>query len=132
MPELKENVEIVLSSKFSERISTGYFLPAGVELLVRVVQGDFKGWAVRIGAHSDDLTNCSELRRWPSVTVRKILDKDKMSLNSPFGGLVFFENPNAGELQVVLTNVVEAPFIDVTKPETVLHWRRRRNSPGLW
>lgn len=131
-PELLENVELNLSTKFSERISTGYFLPAGVQLVVELIGGDWKNWGLRIGAHTDDLSGCNELRRWPCVTSREELKRAKMNVSSPFGGLIYFESPQAGSIRVTLTNVVEAPFIDLTQPETIRDWSRRRNAPGLW
>lgn len=138
MPDLLENVRISLSTKFDERISTGYYLPAGVQLLVRLDSAgdsndEFKGWSIRIGAHTDDVGGCNELSRWPCVTtVESLLGKREFNMSSPFGGLIYFESPGAGCIKATLTNVVEAPFIDVTKPETVSQWRRRRYAPGLW
>lgn len=124
---------MALSTKYNERISTGYYLPAGIQLLVRVIDGDTAGWGIRIGAHSDNIGSCNELRRWPCVSMfESISGKREFNLSCPYGGLVYFESPGAGSLKVAITNVVEAPYIDLTKPETVADWRRRRNSPGLW
>ncbi len=34
---------------------------------------------------------------------------------------------------MVVSNVVQSPFIDVLKPETVQRWNESRiNAPGLW
>lgn len=114
-------------------MSTGYYLPAGVQLLVRVTEGDTKGWSIRIGAHTDDISGCNELRRWPCVTTLESLSgKREFSLSCPFGGLVYFDSTGAGSIKITMTNVVEAPYVDLTKPETIADWRRRRNAPGLW
>ena len=80
----------------------------------------------------DDLGQCCSLPRWPIVCTEKKLDSRQMSISSPFGGLIYFDSPNAGSIVVNLSNVVESPFIDLTKNETIDDWSRRRNAPGLW
>ena len=55
-----------------------------------------------------------------------------MSFSSPFGGLVYFESSAPSSLNVLISNVVESPFIDFTKPETINDWNRRRLAPGPW
>jgi hypothetical protein len=79
-----------LTSKFSERLSTGFYLPAGVEISIRVVDGNPKDWKCRIGAHSDVLKPESEYRRWPNCSVVKTLKKE-LNFKSSFGGLVYFD-----------------------------------------
>jgi hypothetical protein len=89
-PELLSDVTIRLTSKFSERLSTGFYLPAGVEISIRVVDGNPKDWKCRIGAHSDVLKPDSEYRRWPNCSVVKTLKKE-LNFKSSFGGLVYFD-----------------------------------------
>jgi hypothetical protein len=89
-PELLSDVSIRLTSKFSERLSTGFYLPAGVEISIRVVDGNPKDWKCRIGAHSDVLKPESEYRRWPNCSVVKTLKKE-LNFKSSFGGLVYFD-----------------------------------------
>ena len=131
-PELLTNVEIILSSQFQEQLSTGYYLPAGIHCLIQAY-GDLNKWSIRIGAHTDDLNNCDSYSRWPCVTMTRPLKAD-MCICSPYGGLIYFESPGdqAEAINVTLTNVVEAPFIDLTLPETIGDWSRRKQSPGLW
>jgi hypothetical protein len=131
LPSLLEDVEVNFQTKFAERLSTGYYLPAGVNLLIRVTSGNIKGWQVRIGGHTDDLSWCEYLRRFPCVSTCKSLETE-MSISSPYGGLVYFESPAAGNLSAYLTNVLEAPYIDLQMPETINDWKRRRQAPGLW
>ncbi len=89
------------------------------------------GWWVRIGAHTDELTELEELKRWPVITSSRKLARN-MSFSSPFGGLVYFESPGASSLSLVISNVVEAPFIDLTQPESIKDWNRRRLAPAPW
>lgn len=130
LPPLLENVELDLSTQFEERVSTGYYLPAGVKLIAKCT-GDLKLWTLRIGAHTDDLSYCGHFTRWPVVTTTKYVT-ETIEICSPFGGLIYFESSGKGSLIVNLSNVVESPYIDLTKPETINDWNRRRNSPGLW
>ena len=131
-PVLEERRRVTISTAFSERVSTGLYLPAGVQLQLTVNEGDVSGWMLRIGAHTDKLSDCDKLTRWPSVTVERQLSKN-MSMSSPFGGLVFLESPaSGGSLKLTLSNVCEAPFVDVQQSETVNDWMRRREAPGLW
>ena len=90
LPNLLSNVSIRLKSKFSERLSTGYYLPAGVQISIRVTEGNFTGWKCRIGAHSDVLKPESNYKRWPICTTVQNLKKE-LSFTSPFGGLVYFD-----------------------------------------
>ena len=89
-PQLITNVSIKLQSEFSERLSTGYYLPAGVEILIRVLKGQPNDWKCRIGAHTDVLKADSEYTRWPVCTVAYKLKKE-LKFKSPFGGLIYFE-----------------------------------------
>ena len=131
-PELLENIELEISCQFQERVSTGYYLPAGTILVINICSGDYEGWMLRIGAHTDDLSQSCSLPRWPCVSIEKQLSSQQLSVSSAFGGLIYFESPNAGTITVNLSNVVESPFVDLTKPETLNDWPRRRNALGLW
>ncbi len=56
-----------------------------------------------------------------------------MELFSPFGGLIYVISPqNGGELKLTMSNIVESPLIDLTLPETIDDWERRKHAPGLW
>ncbi len=89
---------------------------------------------VRIGSHDDNLGESEELeeyKRWPVLTSTRKLARN-MSFSSPFGGLVYFESPGPSSLSVYISHVIESPFIDLTKPETINDWERRGLAPGLW
>ena len=120
-----------MTCNFQERLSTGYYLPAGTILLLTADSASFDGWSIRIGAHTDDLSHCEKLSRWPCVTTCKAITQ-QMSFSSPFGGLIYFESSGPGNLSVGMNNVVESPFIDLTKPSTIEDWPRRRQATGLW
>jgi hypothetical protein len=91
-PVLKTNITLKLSSKFNERLSTGYYLPAGVQMTVNVIQGSSNGWTCKIGAHTDILHDTSEYTRWPVCFVEKNMSQRKsLKIKSPFGGLIYFD-----------------------------------------
>ena len=137
LPELQYQVQMSFNTRFQEWLSTGYYLSAGVTMALEVASetpGNLSKWKVRIGAHYDDLccsySDCETFRRWPCITMTKGLEPH-LKISSPYGGLVFIESPpEGGSIKVQLSNVVEAPFFDLTKPETIKDWPRRINSPG--
>jgi len=133
-PELIVGLRISLHTRFAlDRLSTGYYLPAGSQLSVRLVTGGQGEWAVRIGAHTDQLQNSKILCRWPSVSVMKVITDDEIFVTSAYGGLVYFESLKADvAIEAIISNVVESPYFDLTLPTTVDDWPRRRSAPGLW
>ena len=129
---LAYDVDFEFKTKFAERLSTGFYLPAGFPITVKVLSGNPNGWSVRIGAHCDDLAECKELKRWHVLTVVKSLSTKKITFNCPFGGLVYLESSGPGSINVSISNVVESPFIDLTDEETIDDWSRRVEASGLW
>ncbi len=129
---LAYDVDFEFNTKFAERLSTGFYLPAGFPITVRVLSGNPNGWSIRVGAHCDDLSECKELKRWHVLTVVKNLSTKKITFNCPFGGLVYFESSGPGSIEVSISNVVESPFIDLTDEKTIDDWSRRVEASGLW
>ena len=111
-----------------------YYLPAGVTLLINSKSGsDINDWSILVGCHSDDLSNCDKLKRWPCVTVQKKLTFDLTLFSSPFGGLVYLVSPeNGGKINITLSNIVESPYIDLTRSDTINDWSRRKHADGIW
>ena len=50
--KLLDDVEINITCHYKERLSTGYYLPAGTILGLHVLSDSFNGWSIRIGAHT--------------------------------------------------------------------------------
>jgi hypothetical protein len=131
-PEILSNVELKLVSRFNELISTGFYLPAGYTLVVQVLDGNEADWSVQIGAHTDNLSDCDTFKRWPCITTTKRIEDGQLVVTSPYGGLIYFKSQQASCLLINLSNVVESPYFDLTKSETVNDWPRRKNASGLW
>jgi hypothetical protein len=123
---------LTVKSKFDEFHCTGFYAPAGGSITVTVLSGNPTGWDFRISCHTDDLTPMDCLNRWPIVCSCVKLRKT-MSVTTAFGGLIYLDSPKGNStLRIKLEAVVEAPYFDLTKPETVRSWNTSRNAPGLW
>ena len=129
------HVEMEIESHLRDYHATGYYLPAGLSLVVVVMTPlDTAGmWHVSVGCHRDTLEHVESQRRWPNVVVARALIHPRTTLTSPYGGLVYMESPDdGGTIRFELVNVIEAPYFDITNPASVADWRRRRSAPGLW
>lgn len=123
---------IDIKSKYDEFHCTGCYLAAGGCAQITVVEGNPSGWEVRVGSHTDDLTSMPEIRRWPQLSVSVKLKKS-VSLTSAFGGLIYLESPKgSSSIRVKIESVLEAPYFDLNRPETVSVWSTARKAPGLW
>ena len=123
---------ITIKSKFDEFHSTGYYIAGGELVKIVVLEGNPNGWEVRVGCHTDELSTEKIMHRWPLVTTSVKLKKS-FNLSSAFGGLIYLESPKGNStIKIKFENVIEAPYYDVKKPDTVLQWSERRKSPGLW
>jgi hypothetical protein len=125
-PRLLTEVFISVETQVAEWCSTGYYLPAGVRCRITFVEedsSDIEDWSVRVGAHTDDLSGCSHLKRWPAISVVKRL-RPELVVFSAYGGLIYFEALKSGpcKLRAALSNVVEAPYYDLLVPDTVKNW----------
>ena len=91
------------------------------------------GWEIRVGSHTDDLSNnVRPLHRWPLISSSAKLKKS-FCLTSAFGGLIYLDSPKGNStIRIKLENVIEAPFIDIAKPETISNWPNSAKAPGLW
>lgn len=128
-PYLLKSIPVSFDAKFAEWHSTGYYLPAGVECTIKVNQCiDSDAWSVRIGAHTDDLSNCESICRWPCISLVTPLGglsnvQSEIQVSSPYGGLIYFESHRGNvKIQAVLNNVVNTPYFDLTVPNSMKEW----------
>lgn len=125
-PKLLTDVICSIETQVAEWCSTGYYLPAGVRCRIEFVadeSSDIADWSVRVGPHTDDLSGCESLTRWPSISVVKRM-QPQLVIFSAYGGLLYFEAIKTGpsRIQAVLNNVVEAPYYDLLVPDTQSRW----------
>jgi hypothetical protein len=131
LPETTMEV-ILIKSKFDEFHCTGFYVAPGALARLTVLEGNWTGWDVRIGAHTDDLTDMKILNRWPNICC-KIKLKKHTNISSAFGGTIYLDSPKGNStLKIKLENVIEIPYYDLNKAETIKNWNKNSNSPGLW
>ena len=116
---------------------TGYYVPAGQELVIKLREGSSvrDGWSIAIGSHTDELfATEAPWRRWPTAQVRITLEQETAALRSHTGGLVYFisDKDTINSLNATIENVVQAPYFDINNPSLIDSWCERRQSPGLW
>lgn len=139
---------------FSYRI--GHYVAAGIPIQIDVIEETgAPGWSARIGCHTDDLNvslkhrklfyfyqklelikGCDEFRRWPCISISKLLTKGKpIHINSAFGGLLFLQSPKgqSNSITVNIHHVVVTPTYDLADPNRAEHWLKMQSSAeGLW
>ena len=110
-----------------------YFLQVTVTNPTEVL-GD--GWTIRIGSHKDNLTKKDMWKRWPKIiTVHKVKEPETI-LKSPYGGLVYFENPDfknkCHTIKARIEGVIEAPHFDLNAVNSKQLWLSSKDSPAPW
>jgi hypothetical protein len=73
-----------------------------------------KGFAVRIGCHSDSLYHLDKWERAPEITRSMPIETETTVAANAFGGLVFIEVPDkakgTADFNVTIANAIEAPL----------------------
>ncbi|MFQ3587415.1 MAG: M60 family metallopeptidase [Fimbriimonadaceae bacterium] len=116
--------------------SLGLYAAPGQAVKVRVPsEWVGKGYAVRIGAHTDELWGLREWKRAPAVARRFPIESAETLAANAFGGLVYLEVPEgAGRPggSVSVEGAFESPLFELGKTDPD-DWRARiRHLPGPW
>lgn len=129
--------EVSVDPKIPGWTSTGLYAGAGETITVRVpAELVEKGYAVRIGCHSDTLYHLDEWKRAPDITKTLSISQPEMKLASAFGGLIYVEVPgNAKETNVfsaIVANAIPAPLF-ILGQHTNEQWASEiKKQPGIW
>ncbi len=115
---------------------TGLYAPPGELITVRVpaaVAG--KGFAVRIGTHTDRLWSLASWTRHPEISFNQALLTTETRVANAFGGLIYIEVPvgtTVADFAVEIASAVAAPRF--VKGETTLaEWRETaRQAQAPW
>jgi len=121
------------------RRCTGWYLAPGtiaeLKLPAEIVG---QGYAIRVGAHSWDLTKKPMIKRLDRISLVYPIEEDRMLIANPLGGGIYVEvppNADKGVCEIYARNIVEAPFYSARSfDQTSLEeWKKtERVKPAPW
>jgi hypothetical protein len=129
--------EIVIQPSIPGWASTGLYAAAGDTISV-TIPADIvgKGYAVRIGCHSDTLYHLEKWQRVPDICRSVSLDTPVTKTASAFGGLIYIAVPsrdrsNEATTSVTIENAVAAPYFVLGKDSDAT-WKEIQKRPAPW
>jgi len=121
------------------RKPTGTYLAPGTVATVTVPASmTGKGYQVRVGAHSWDLSNKPFVRRLDRSSLVYDIDSIQTKVSNPLGGGIYIEVPylaDAGVVDIQVKNAVRSPFFSAKSfhRTTRRQWQMlERNHPAPW
>lgn len=120
------------------RKPTGTYLAPGTIATVTVPPALVnKGYKVRVGAHSWDLSGRPPVERLERATRLYTLDATTIEVASPYGGGIYIEVPigaNAGVVNVTVTGAVRAPYFSAKSfhQTTPAEWNVEKTHLAPW
>ena len=129
---LLSNVQLSFKAKLkNEYIPTGYYVPPGVDLKIEVKSmNDI--WNVKIGVEEYNLWNSVKYDRYPNNFVKRVLIQSKVNtISSAFGGLLYFQSPLSGSLNVLVSNVVKSPYLDLADQQSINAFNNQLQSSSV-
>jgi hypothetical protein len=120
------------------RRPTGCYLAPGciAEVIVpKALVG--KGYSVRVGAHSWDLSKKPQIKRLDRVSLVYPIEEETTLIANPLGGGIYMEVPylaDAGVVEVELKNVVRSPFYSAKSFDqtSAADWEKERMLDAPW
>jgi hypothetical protein len=117
--------------------STGLWVNAGDPITVKVpAEAAGKGFAVRIGCHTDTLYHLEKWSRAPDISRSVPLETSETKTASAFGGLLYIEVPAraAGESPVTvnIAGVIEAPLFVLEQDDDAKWNNELKKRPAPW
>ena len=128
--------EIKVTPSIPGWTSTGLYAAAGDTITVILPEklAD-KGYAVRIGCHSDTLYHLDKWERAPDITRSVSLATATTKTASAFGGLIYIEVPGRAKdgeaFTAVIQNAVPAPLFVLGKDDDA-KWGEIKKRPAPW
>lgn len=128
--------EIQITPSISGWHSTGLYAVAGETITVTLPEKHAdRGYAVRIGCHSDTLYHLDQWKRAPDITRSVPLATATTKTASAFGGLIYIEVPGRAKddepFTVSIQNAVAAPLFVLGKDDDA-KWKEIRQRPAPW
>lgn len=128
--------EIKVTPSIPGWTSTGLYAAAGETITVTLPEklAD-KGYAVRIGCHSDTLYHLDKWERAPDITRSVGLATATTKTASAFGGLIYIEVPGRAKddepFTAVIQNAVPAPLFVLGQDDDA-KWAEIKKRPAPW
>ncbi|MFN7561039.1 MAG: M60 family metallopeptidase [Prosthecobacter sp.] len=128
--------EIAITPSIPGWASTGLYAVAGEPITVTIPEeyAD-KGYAVRIGCHSDTLYHLDKWERAPDITRSDTLATATTKTASAFGGLIYIEVPGRAKDDEPFTAAIQggiaAPLFVLGKDDDA-KWKEIRQRPAPW
>lgn len=128
--------EIKVTPSIPGWTSTGLYAAAG-EVITVTLPEKFadKGYAVRIGCHSDTLYHLDKWQRAPDITRSDTLGTGTTKTASAFGGLIYIEVPGRAKddepFTVTIQNAIPAPLFVLGQDDDA-KWKEIRMRPAPW
>jgi len=136
---LKTFGHMVMHGDRPARKPTGTYLAPGTIATVTVPPSMAgKGYQVRVGAHSWDLSNRPWVRRLDRSTLVYSINSTQVKVASPLGGGIYIEVPylaDAGIVDVQIKNAVRSPFFSAKSfhSTSLRKWHTtERDHPAPW
>jgi hypothetical protein len=128
--------EIKVTPSIPGWTSTGLYAAAGETITVILPENlADKGYAVRIGCHSDTLYHLDKWERAPDITRSVPLASATTKTASAFGGLIYIEVPSRAKddapFTATIQNGVPAPLFVLGQDDDA-KWKEIRERPAPW
>jgi hypothetical protein len=135
LPRRTRDVTFDLSNGRWGWMPTGLYAPPGetVRITVPAVLVG-KEFAIRIGVHSDTLWHSDSWRRFPEISMQRTVTAPTLTINNPFGGLIYLvvpENQKLDRATIKIQGAVDAPRFTLGLADAA-NWRdkiRHRQTP---
>ena len=117
--------------------STGLYAAAGDTVTVTIPSSHAdKGYAIRIGCHSDTLYHLDTWQRAPDITKSTPLTAAVTKTASAFGGLIYIEVPTraaqTADMSVIIAGAVPSPLFILGKDDDAKWNNEIKKRPGIW
>ncbi|MEO6788942.1 MAG: M60 family metallopeptidase, partial [Chthoniobacteraceae bacterium] len=129
--------EVAIHPNIPGWTSTGLWVNAGDPVTVKVpaaVVG--KGFAVRIGCHTDTLYHLDKWERAPDITRSVPIESEVTVAANAFGGLVFIEVPDraksTADFNVTISGAIEAPLFVLGRDDDAKWNSQIKLRPAPW
>ncbi len=130
---------LIMHADLPARKPTGtYLAPGSIATVTVPVSMTGKGYKIRVGAHSYDLSNKPSFKRLDRSTILFSINNTTTKIASPLGGGIYIEVPylkDAGIVTVQIKNAVRSPYFSKKSfhTTTLSEWQNvERNFGAPW